>query len=543
MLLRQFFGQNLHFVLSILMALAAFAVFWLIFDAWNERRQIKELLKWSGFLLLAIGFLLYAAVINQSSFGKLDWNSHLSVISALIRLTGYIAIIIGLILDPLQVKPKTQGIEEIMTDDEARSSQTKKLAGGFGLGALAWGALLPLGSLGVAGLYWRRATTGLEHHLKPVAVAFAWLTSFELFSLMASSWQNTTNPTLYPLVSSFGYFWVAAQISLLIAAIVLVKWVWVYLLKRLQGQLFIIFTAATAIIFSLSTISFSYLLMNSGQQSSLTNLSTASQLLNQALISKGAQTLADADILSENPSIATAIVAEDHAGLSTLTSGYLVNKGLASFIITASDGEVLDQGQNPDRWGQSISSNPLYQRAILGYSAEGKVAQAGILAPSVMIEAATPIRDSGGSIVGVAITEQAIDSSFLDSIKHTTNLDSAIYAGNEVSATTFVSADGTSRSIGVIQPSKQVRQQVLVAGQTFKGSLSIQNRSFLAVYAPVKDVNNNVIGMLLTAQPEQTLLKTIAHSIELTFISAIGLLLVMIAPAYLLAKRMARQFQ
>jgi ABC-type molybdate transport system permease subunit len=49
--------------------------------------------------------------------------------------------------------------------------------------------------------------------------------------------------------------------------------------------------------------------------------------------------------------------------------------------------------------------------------------------------------------------------------------------------------------------------------------------------------------MLLTAQPEQTLLKTIAHSIELTFFAAICLLLVMIIPAYVLAKRMAKQFQ
>jgi hypothetical protein len=185
----------------------------------------------------------------------------------------------------------------------------------------------------------------------------------------------------------------------------------------------------------------------------------------------------------------------------------------------------------------------LFQRAALGYSAEGKVTQTGVLAPTVEVAAATPIRGPSGNIIGVAITEEAIDSSFLDNIKSTTNLDSAVYTGIEVSATTFVAADGSTRSIGVIQPSKLVKQQVLVNGQTFKGSLDIQNRSYLVVYAPLKDVNNNVIGMLLTAQPEQTLLKTIAHSIELTFFAAICLLLVMIIPAYVLAKRMAKQFQ
>jgi len=42
--------------------------------------------------------------------------------------------------------------------------------------------------------------------------------------------------------------------------------------------------------------------------------------------------------------------------------------------------------------GQSISSNPLFQRAALGYSAEGKVTQTGVLAPTVEVAAATPIR-------------------------------------------------------------------------------------------------------------------------------------------------------
>src|ERR1019366_6909632 len=187
MLLRQFFGQNIHFVVSILMSLAAFAVFWLIIDAWTERKQLKELLMWGGFLLLALGFLLYAAVINQSGFGQLAWNSHLDFVSELLRLVGYISIVLGQLLNPLQAKPKTKGIEEIMGENSISPNQNKNVAAGLGFGALSWQALLPLGSLGVAGVYWRRATTGLERHLRPVAIAFLGLTSFEIFTLAANS--------------------------------------------------------------------------------------------------------------------------------------------------------------------------------------------------------------------------------------------------------------------------------------------------------------------------------------------------------------------
>ena len=48
-------------------ALAAFAVFWLIFDAWLERRRRIEAVKWAGFGLLAIGFLVSAATLEQRS--------------------------------------------------------------------------------------------------------------------------------------------------------------------------------------------------------------------------------------------------------------------------------------------------------------------------------------------------------------------------------------------------------------------------------------------------------------------------------------------
>jgi hypothetical protein len=543
MLLEQFFGQNLHFIVSLLMALAAFSVFWLIFDAGKDRREAKELFKWVGFLLLAVGFLLYAAIVNQSSFNQLPWNSHLAFISQLVRLGGYISIVIGQLLDPIQKIPKTESIEEIMGDDLVQSDQTKKLAAGFGVGSITWQSLLPLSSFGVAFLYWRRATAGLERHLKPVATVFLWLTSFELFSLAANIWQSSTNPLLSHWVSAFGYFWIIAQISLLIAAVLLERWVWTYLVKRLQNQLFIVFTALTAVIFSISTVSFSYLLMNNVQQSSLANLTTSSQVLSQALSSKGAEILADASILSENSGIISAVTAKDHNQLNSLTNNFLVNKRLTSFVITSSDGEILLQGSNPDQWGQSISSNPIFQHAVLGDSVQSMSTQQGILAPTVLIEAATPIKNSSGDIVGIAITEDAIDSTFLDGIKHSTGLDSAIYAGDIRSATTFVAPDGISRSIGVSEPSKQVQQEVLINAQTFKGSLNVLNRSYIVVYAPLKDVNNNVIGMILTAQTQQTLLSTIAHSIELTFLVAVCLLLIMIFPVYFLAKRMARQFQ
>jgi len=48
MLLTQFFAQNLHFVVCLFAALAFFAVFWLLIDAWSLHREWKEFFKALG---------------------------------------------------------------------------------------------------------------------------------------------------------------------------------------------------------------------------------------------------------------------------------------------------------------------------------------------------------------------------------------------------------------------------------------------------------------------------------------------------------------
>ena len=89
---------------------------------------------------------------------------------------------------------------------------------GFGSAANLSHLLLPVSALTIAGLYWRRATTGLERHLKPVAISFLFLSLYEILSL-SSLWRGTTNPTVAKLVDSFGPIWIAEQIVLLIGVI------------------------------------------------------------------------------------------------------------------------------------------------------------------------------------------------------------------------------------------------------------------------------------------------------------------------------------
>lgn len=542
MLPLQFFGQNIHFAINLFAALVFFAGFWLYFDAWTTERKFKVLVRWLGFLMVALAYLVQSTIIEQSVLGNSSLANISGNLSAILFSLGFAGIILGQLIDPLQKEPEATGLTAEEFADMRSSPTPQKLSavGAAGLvNPLHW--LPPIGALAVCGLYWRRATTGLERHLKPVAIAFALLYVSQMLGL-ASLWRGTDNPTLSKLVAAFGPLWIAQLVFLLAGSLVLGRWVWKYLTRRFMSQLFIIFTSVTLTIFLLTTVSFTFLLVNNVQKSSLDNLGTAASVLNYAIGSKQSETLADIESVAENPNVVSAVIAKDHNSLNSLTSSYLHDKKQSSLIITSAFGQVLLRADNPNRWGDSISSDTSIRRALIGQSVAGVSSQDGVLAPLIYIKAVVPIRDStNNQIVGAVEGSLVLDNAFVDGIKQATGLDSSIYAGNVSSATTFTDPDGMTRWIGVKQTDSVVQTTVLKRGQTFKGALGIQNRQYLAVYEPLKDINNNIIGMLFIGQPQVAILQAAGHSVELTFVITACLLVLAILPAYLISKYLARQ--
>jgi len=527
-----FFGQNLHFALSIFTALVFFAVFWLYFDAWASKtpKHNKDIFKWAGFLLVSISFLVHSTLIEQTELGRSALGHTSEIVATLLRLAGFVGIIIGLVIDPPQAVPQTGGIE-------AEFKQSPALFGTSSAFGFIYG--LPAAAAAIAVLYWRRATIGLERHLKPVAIAFGFLFVFELISL-TQLWQDTTNPNLFNLVKAFGPLWFVSHTFLLLGSVALGRWVWHYLTERFLSQLFMIFTSVVLAIFLLTTVSFTYLLMKNVQNDSLDNLVTAANVLNYALDSKKAETKAVADSVALNPNIAQAVLSKDHKALVALTSSFLESNKESSLVITTASAQVVLRAESPDRWGDSISSDPLVRKALIGEASSTVVSTQAVLAPTMTIKSAVPIR-AGDTIIGTVSTAVAADNNFVDGIKKATGLESAIYSSNTLSATTFVSPDGKTRLVGTKQNSGTVKDKVLTKGQTFKGSLTISNRSFLAVYKPIKDVNNNIVGMLFIGRPQSSVLRSANHSIELTFIIAAVLMLLAILPSYVIAKHLAKQ--
>lgn len=546
----QFFSQNAHFAILLFAALVSFAICWLYVDAWSNRHEGKELIKWVGCALLGLSFLLEATLIEQAVLGKSLLGDFGDMVFVWLRVAGYGALIVGQIIDPLQAIPKLKGLE--LNDNKPAPGETvaapqttepPKPPQAYGIvSAVTLGAkwLLPLGALTIAGLYWRRATIGLERHLKPVARGFFLLGLADLLFL-GRLLRETTNPLLYNLVAPYGVVWWTWHVLLLAGCLILGKWVWFYLTKRFFSQLFMIFMTLSVVIFLVVSVSFTSLLLRNIRQTSLNNLDTAANVLQYALETKQAETTASAEQLAGTSSVVEALAARNRAALTTTVNSFLLQKKLTNVIVTNASGQVQARGRDAESWGDSLSDDPLIRRALLGTNQASVVVHDAVNGSAVEVQSAQAIRSSNNTIIGVVVASLELGPSFVDGLKGQTGLDSSIYAGNVLAATTFVGADGKTRNVGVRLDDPKVKQQVLTAGKNYTSPVSIQNRQMLGAFLPLKDVDNATVGMILVAEPESTVLKTAGRSVELTFLLTATLLVVSIVPIYFISNGLVKQ--
>lgn len=521
----QFLLQNAHFAFGLFTALVFFAVFWLYFDAWLEKKSFKEAIKIMGFFLVSLSFLVYAVTVESTLLSSVvGGQSSLLAFQYGLKVIGFLCIIVGLLQEKLEARPNVAiavGVPISLTP-------------------LVWMQLAsPVLALVITLLYLRKSIWGLEAHVRRVGIAFFFLTVSELLAL-ASLLRETSTIDVYKLVAPFGSLWIAQHVVLLIASLLLGKWVFGYLLKQFQPQLFFILNALILLIFLITTVSFTGLLLKNIQDETTAQLDSDVKVLEFAIGSKNAGHKSDALLIASDPQLVAAFVARDRNKLNVLAQNYLITKKYSFLAIVNTNGQVISRGEDAEKIGDSLKTNPLIKRVLRGESASGLESKDGVLAPQLFVSGASAI-ESDGKVIGAVILGTGIDNAFVDEIHTATGLESSIYGGNIISATTLISSDGKSRLIGLKEETNQVKKNVLENGRAFATSVTIANRPYFASYVPLVDIDGTALGMVSVEKTQDGVLQAAGRSIEYTFLFAAGLLIISVLPAYLIARYMAAQ--
>jgi two-component system NtrC family sensor kinase len=167
----------------------------------------------------------------------------------------------------------------------------------------------------------------------------------------------------------------------------------------------------------------------------------------------------------------------------------------------------------------------------------------------MMLRAAAPVFDFDQRFIGVLFGGMLVNRNYeiVDKIKQTVYED-LIYEGKDIGTATIFQDDvristnvrneDGSRAIGT-RVSEEVYNQVVVGGEPWIGRAYVVNDWFITAYEPIRDIYDNVIGILYVGVLEQKYVdsqkQTVLAFLAIGFIGTIAAILL----SYILSKRIS----
>ncbi len=124
-----------------------------------------------------------------------------------------------------------------------------------------------------------------------------------------------------------------------------------------------------------------------------------------------------------------------------------------------------------------------------------------------------PLRNENGQFSGAVLTAYLFNNDFslVDYLKNQAKVETTTLFLGDLRVSTNVPGENGGRAVGT-RVSQDVYQKVLVQGQSYSGRVFVVNNWYIGSYEPLRDFQNNVIGMMYVGVRE-----TIFESLVIAF--------------------------
>ncbi len=395
---------------------------------------------------------------------------------------------------------------------------------------------LPLICAVLSFMYWRRASIGLEDHLKHSAVGFFVLSLYELVGL-ASLFRDSQIVWVSKLTAPFGWASIAQYALLVVATVILAKWTWYYLLKRLSTQLFMLALTGAVGLSLLITGLFVTLLLQSVERESLTKLTSNAKVMASLIEEKKARLASETRLFAQDAMVVEAIASGERKDLGDKVQAQMKATGVASLVVTDGQGKIILKGENEEERGVSWSDDKYVMRALSGETVSGIVSRPGVIAPQVSIRVAVP---AGG---GTIVASELLDNAYVDGLKESTGLSVGVYGDQLLSSTTENIGDGTTRLSGIKETNVKVIEQVWKKGEILAQTSKVGESDYLSAYVPLRDQDNEVSSVLQVSQPQVAALQAAGQAVQMTFALVIMVMIGLSWPIYLVCQKLVKEWE
>ncbi|OGC98055.1 hypothetical protein A2634_02715 [Candidatus Amesbacteria bacterium RIFCSPHIGHO2_01_FULL_48_32] len=376
----------------------------------------------------------------------------------------------------------------------------------------------------------RRAKFSMERHLYPLFWACLLFLAVDLADSLRRFLAASTNPALFTLSSPFSAPWYIQEILLLVACILLIKWVAYYLHKQFHAQIFFILTTTSLVIFLVVTISFTGLLIRNIQQERFSQLNADTKLLRYAIDRQSAELEAVAKLAASTTELIAATFNRNRPLLLSLLKSQATSHSLASATVADTGFTIIAQAENPDSQGTPILADLFRARLKSGQSVVSPIVVPTGGSQLLFLQAAAPITSSA-SVSGYIVLRLPLDYAFLKSIASATGLSLSLFTNRQIITSTITDTTG--------QPTTSVR--LPTTSIPWSGELDFSGLGYLTHIEELPDIDNNPIAHLAASVPNTSILETANRSLQVSYFLVAILLVSSLIPTHLISKFISSQ--
>ncbi|MFC2093446.1 cache domain-containing protein [Bacteroidota bacterium] len=337
--------------------------------------------------------------------------------------------------------------------------------------------------------------------------------------------------------------------------------------KSIQSQLIIYFTIAiltpTIITGILSIQLINHQIINRAETKTLSDLNSAREIYRNKLSNIESITR----LTAARNIVISSVLKHDADTLQRVLNKTLSDENLDVFTIVDVNGNVICRGSNSKIDGDNLLSDEFVKRVlvtkkkvsgtsivseeelskesnklveqvrmIITQTQKAKPRKDTVETSGMMLESAVPVFDDKQNIIGVLIGGVLINRNYeiVDKVKQVV-YEGEIYEGKEIGTATIfqndlristnVKNENGSPAITTLV-SEEVNDAVLRNGEKWLGDAFVVNAWYITAYEPIRDINDNIIGILYVGVLKKPFDDTYRNSI-LTFLG-IGIVVVIL---------------
>lgn len=456
--------SNLRLVVYLFGALVFCAMAWLYFDAMAVRPSKSVVARAVGALLIGLSYLVGAVMVEGIA---VSWIKSLGSLVEWLRIGGYLILGLGVWGEPLSKRP---GVALVIGE--------------------VTGWILPIlpGAIGLG--YLRRASVGLERHLRGMAYGMYILSLAEILDLR-KLFIESSDVRIYELTREFGGIWVGQLVVLLVGLLLVSRWVFSYLLRRFETQITLFMGMLVMTVFAIATMVFTYIMASRLQVGANREVQVGAAMTINNWAREG-------DELVKRAGELTQIEVSDKEGLvQVLKSGERILDSEGRDILSGEKIEGIKEGLG-------------YR--VVGIGSSRKTELTAVVA-----------RSDGKVMVAREIGEAMLSQSAKD-----LGMAMRVYSDEVV-----IGASAVPNYPKIASP----------LGLSRKNGERLGGIAYVSGWVDLKDAEGVKVARLEAAIPMATLWESVGTALFWTYLAGVIVLLVMELPAVLMARYLTRQLR